>query len=82
MGWQGYDNEGCMPGDRERFLRLQQGMRRIDKPSPPSYTLAEIEQLARTYTTEAANRTTDELVLSLFLTWLAKREQGKGVNDG
>jgi hypothetical protein len=23
MGWQGYDNEGCMPGDRERVARMR-----------------------------------------------------------
>lgn len=30
MGWQGYDNEGCMPGDRERFARIHDRRLEID----------------------------------------------------
>lgn len=74
MGWQGYDNEGCMPGDRERLLRLRQGMR---KRSSPSYTLKEIEILAREYCDNktTAARLDETLRLSLFIQWLAKRER-------
>ena len=46
---------------------------------PPSYTLEEIEALAREYVDEAVNRTTDQLVLSLFVQWLARKErEGRG----
>lgn len=59
-------------GDNYDGLRIttQQG-----RMSPSRlYTLAEIEGLAKEYVSEAANRTTDQLVLSLWLAWLKKRE--------
>lgn len=44
------------------------------------YTLTEIEQLAREYVKDCRieNSYDIPLSLSLFLTWLAKRERGKG----
>lgn len=49
--------------------------------SSPSYTIDEIKQLARE-SVEQSDTTNDDkiimrLVLSRFLAWLAKREQGK-----
>lgn len=58
--------------DGEIRLRCIKG-----QPEPPHYTLNELKQLAREYVSEAVNRTTDQLVLSLFLAWLAQRERGK-----
>lgn len=50
--------------------------------SSPSYTVAEIAQLGSEWSKEVAGQfaTKEELELtfSLFLTWLAQREQGKG----
>lgn len=46
--------------------------------SSPSYTLAEIEQLAREFVADAeTNRYDKRLIISIFLAWLAKRERGK-----
>lgn len=34
--WQGYDNEGCMPGDRERLARTRINMERLSqRPAAP-----------------------------------------------
>lgn len=52
-------------------------------PSSPSYTLAELNGLAREFITEQEHQghypTNLQLVLSLFLQWMAKakREQGE-----
>lgn len=54
----------------------------------PSYTLAELSTAARDYADHArrhwgADDVVDtELQLSLFIAWLAKREQGKGKGEG
>lgn len=60
---------------------------KVNRPHPktvssPSYTIAEITQLGSEWSKEIAGQfaTKEELELtfSLFLTWLAQREQGKG----
>lgn len=62
-------------GDNSNCPRHGSLMARATPRPSPSYTLAEIKQLAREYVDEAVNRTTDQLVLSLFLAWLAQREK-------
>lgn len=53
------------------------------RPSPPSYTLAQIEQAAKEYckfrapSLNSVQRGLLALELSIFITRLAKREQGK-----
>lgn len=78
MGWQGYDNEGCMPGDRERFSRLVERIRRRGQSSPQSYTLAQLERLAQDWASENEATNDARWIVSGLLAWLAKREQGKG----
>lgn len=55
---------------------------RLKIASSPSYTVTEITQLGSEWSKEVAGQfaTKEELELtfSLFLTWLAQREQGKG----
>lgn len=51
-------------------------------PSSPSYTLAELKEQAEEYVRRAdfiteSEALTYELHLSMFLAWLAKREQGE-----
>lgn len=47
--------------------------------SSPSYTLAELKQLAAEYAAEYHNegRLAIQLIMSAWFVWLAKREQGK-----
>lgn len=70
MGWQGYDNEGCMPGDRERLLRLQEGARSRGQSSP-SYTLAELNRLTEQWAIKRKILASERWLVICFLAWLA-----------
>lgn len=47
------------------------------KPSPPSYTLAELRELSKEYlaTSQLTDTLTPELILSSLLAWLGKKER-------
>lgn len=50
----------------------------IHKPSPPSYTLAELEELCNEWAIKQSATSAERWLVSCLLAWLAKREQGIG----
>lgn len=75
--YKGPINEPCSAcGDGDTAMKYHDH----DPPSP-SYTLAELEALAKHFDTALRLGTVEQLALSTFLAWLASREKERESNE-